>query len=139
MRIELVDTPVRIDQTPRNADTADEQAFVPSVHVGGDGTVAVTYYDFRNNTPAAGVPTDYWIVHCHASFAQATSWGNEARLTTTSFDMEQAPAARGPLGFFVGDYEGLANVGNSFIPVFTAVNNSNTANRTDILYTTATP
>jgi BNR repeat-like domain len=132
-------TPIRVNQTPRTTDTADEQAFVPSVHVAGDGTVGVTYYDFRNNTAAPGVPTDYWIVHCHASCANAANWGNEARLTTSSFDMEQAPAARGPNGFFVGDYEGLANVGNSFVPVFVAVNNGNIANRTDVFYTTATP
>jgi hypothetical protein len=133
-------TPIRINQTPRSTDTAVEQAFVPSVRVANDGAVAVTYYDFRFNTPAAGVPTDYWIVHCHALCANASSWGNEARLTTTgSFDIEQAPAARGPFGFFVGDYEGLTNIGRNFVPVFVAVNNGNASNRTDVFYTTATP
>ena len=53
--------PVKVNQTTNNA-----AAFTPSVHVAGDGTVAVTYYDFRNNTPVAGALTDYWIAHCHA-------------------------------------------------------------------------
>src|SRR5439155_1365984 len=40
----------RIDRSP-----GDVQAFTPSVHVASDGTVGVTYYDFRNNTAAPGV------------------------------------------------------------------------------------
>jgi hypothetical protein len=38
------------------------QAFTPSVAVAADGTVGVTYYDFRNNTDTPGLPTDYWFV-----------------------------------------------------------------------------
>ncbi len=130
-------TPIKVDQTPRSATTADEQAFVPDVHVAADGTVAVTYYDFRNNDPSPGVPTDYWIVRCHANCTNPASWaGNEDRLTTNSFDIEQAPAARGPFGYFLGEYEGLTNIGNSFVPVFVAVNNGNPANSTDVFSTT---
>jgi hypothetical protein len=134
--------PVRINQTPRNSTTANEQAFLPAVRVAADGTVAVSYYDFRNNTPSSGVPTDYWIVHCHAAAANcsnAASWGDEARLSSTSFDFEQAPSARGPFGFFVGDYEGLVNNGNKFLPVFIQVNDGNASNRTDVFFTTAGP
>ena len=129
--------PIRINQTPRSSTTADEQAFVPGIHVAPDGTVAVTYYDFRQNTPTPGVPTDYWIVHCHSACTNPASWaGNENRLTTSSFDIEQAPAARGPFGYFLGEYEGLTNVGNSFAPVFVAVNDGDPANRTDVFSTT---
>jgi hypothetical protein len=98
-------TPVKVSQTPPNADVANEQAWVQAVHV-ADGTIAVTYYDFRNNTADPAVPTDYWMVHCHLSCADAASWGDEIRLTNTSFDIEQAPFARGPNGFFLGEYEG---------------------------------
>ena len=129
--------PVKVSQTPDNADVADEQAWVPAVDVATNGTIAVTYYDFRNNDPSAGVPTDYWIVHCHSACADASSWGNEARLTNTSFDMEQAPFARGPNGFFLGEYEGLTNLGNVFMPLFAIVNNGSPANRTDIVVRTA--
>jgi hypothetical protein len=130
-------TPIKVNQTPRNANVANDQAFVAGVHVIADGTVGVTYYDFRNNTAAAGVPTDYWIVHCHADCTSPASWASESRLTTSSFDIEQAPAARGPFGFFLGEYEGLTNIGNRFVPAFIAVNNGNAANSTDLFATSA--
>jgi hypothetical protein len=130
--------PIKVNQTPRSSNTADEQAFVPNVHVTPDGTVAVTYYDFRNNTQSPGVPTDYWIVHCHADCTNPASWaGNENRLTSSSFDIEQAPAARGPFGYFLGEYEGLTNIGNRFASIFVGVNNGNPANSTDVFGTTA--
>jgi hypothetical protein len=134
-------TPIRVNQTPRSADTANEQAWVPDVHVAADGTIATSYYDFRNNTPAPGATTDYWLVHCHPSgattCADSSDWESETRLTDTSFDMEQAPFARGPLGFFVGEYEGLSSGGSTFWPLFTIVNDGHPENRTDIVVTTA--
>jgi len=106
---------VKVNKTPTNIPIGNQQAFTPSVDVAADGTVAVTYYDFRNNTNAAPLPTDYWVVHCHPGVAStctnASEWGNEVRLTDASFDMRQAPFA---LGFFTGDYEGLASAGNDF-------------------------
>ena len=129
--------PIKVNQTPRSSTPANQQAFVAGVHVAADGTVAVTYYYFRNNDSNSGVPTDYWIVHCHAVCSSPTNWGGESRLTTASFDIEQAPAARGPFGYFLGEYEGLTSIGNVFMPVFVAVNNGNAANRTDVFSTTA--
>ena len=42
-----------------NASPSGVAAFTPSVDVASDGTVAVTYYDFRNNTPnTSTLPTD---------------------------------------------------------------------------------
>jgi len=123
--------PVRVNKT-----TNDAAAFTPSVAVAANGTVAVTYYDFRNNTPAAGALTDYWIVHCHSDCARAASWGSEARISPSSFDIETAPVAR---GFFLGDYQGLTSVGNQFLPFFIQANSGNTANRTDAFATTVSP
>ncbi len=131
--------PIKVNQTPRNANPADNQAFVPNIRVAGDGSVAVTYYDFRNNDSSPGVPTDAWIVRCASNCGSASNWDDEARLSTTSFDIEQAPAARGPFGYFLGEYEGLANVGNSFVVAFIQVNNGNVANRTDLFGTRVTP
>jgi hypothetical protein len=132
--------PIQISQTPRNASLpANQQAFVPNIRVAADGTVGVTYYDFRNNDANPGVPTDYWIVHCHANCWDASNWGDEARLTTTSFNIEQAPAARGPYGYFLGEYEGLTNIGNSFVPIFIQVNNGNAGNSTDVFGTMTIP
>ena len=43
---------VKVNKTPTGIPIANQQAFTPSVDVGADGTIAVTYYDFRSNTPA---------------------------------------------------------------------------------------
>jgi hypothetical protein len=120
--------PVQISQTPH------AQAFTPSIAVTAGGTVGVTYYDFRNNTPSPGLPTDYWLVHCHADCANSTQWSETH--VAGPFDMETAPTA---LGLFVGDYEGLAGVGNSLLPFFVQANSGNLANRTDVFATTVSP
>jgi hypothetical protein len=102
------------------------QAFTPSIHVASDGTVGVTYYDFRNNTPAPGLPTDQWFVHCHPT-SDCTDPGNWAENHVDgSFDIENA--ARAP-GYFLGDYEGLSSIGTSFESFFsetTATDKDNT-------------
>ncbi len=124
--------PVKINQT-----TGGAAAFTPSVHVAADGTVGVTYYDFRNNTSAPGVPTDYWLVHCHAASSDCTNPANWAEVHVAgSFDIEIAPVAR---GLFLGDYQGLASFGNTFVPFFIQTNTGNTSNRTDAFATTAGP
>jgi hypothetical protein len=136
-------TPIKVNQTPTDIALANQQAFVPAVRVADDGTVAIAYYDFRFNDSNPGVPTDYWIVHCHpdgtTSCTDLANWGDEARLSSGSFDIEQAPAARGPFGYFLGEYEGLASVGNNFLPVFIQVNNGNPSNSTDVFSTVVGP
>ena len=109
---------IKVNRTPTGISAGNQQAFTPSVHVSENGTVGVTYYDFRNNmTDAATLPTDYWIVHCHADCSSGSSWVDEARLTDASFDMRKAPNAG---GFFTGDYEGLTAVGDRFGAFFSA-------------------
>jgi BNR repeat-like domain len=135
--------PIKVSQTPPSADPANEQAWVPAVDVADNGTIAVTYYDFRFNTSAPGVPTDHWMVHCHPSAtvtcAQTNDWGDELRLTDRSFDVEKLPFARGPNGYFVGEYEGLANAGNSFRPLFAIGLDDAVGRTTDIVTATAGP
>ena len=110
---------IQVNRTPTNIPLANQQAFTPSVHVASDGTVSVTYYDFRNNTAAVPLQTDYFMVHCHptapTTCASGANWGAELRLTDTSFDMRQAPFA---VGFFTGDYEGLSNIGLDLLAFF---------------------
>jgi hypothetical protein len=113
-------TPIQINRTPTTIPSGNQQAFTPSIRVAEDGTIGVTYYDFRNNTPdPATLPTDYFIVHCHTSMTVSCTnpadWASETQLTRVSFDMRKAPVAR---GFFVGDYEGLTVAGGSFVPFF---------------------
>lgn len=119
--------PVKVNQTTNNA-----AAFTPSVYVAANGTVGVTSYDFRNNTAAVGVPTDYWLVHCFAG-ADCTNQANWSETHVAgSFDIETAPVSR---GYFLGDYEGLTSVesgSNPFLPFFVQTNTGNTANRTDV-------
>ena len=119
--------PMKVNQTPNGA-----AAFLPSVEVADDGTVGVTYYDIRNNTATPSLPTDVWIVHSHDAGA---TFGSEAHVAGP-FDFTTAPDAG---GYFLGDYEGLGSIGNAFAPFFAATNSGNTANPTDIYFTTASP
>jgi hypothetical protein len=116
------------------------QAFTPNVQVASDGTIGVTYADFRNNGPDPGLPTDYWFVHCHPSSQnclESSSWvESHVAGSFGSFDMEIAPDA---VGYFVGDYQGLAPSGTKFLSVFGAPNTGNTSNRTDIFSSLISP
>jgi hypothetical protein len=116
--------PISINQTPANAPEANRQAFDPSVKVNDDGTVAVTYFDTRNNTAAPGLLTDLWAVFANpydrhnapGGLANPANWGDELRLTPHSFDIEQAPRSTNENnGYFLGDYQGLAAVGDRFL------------------------
>jgi hypothetical protein len=111
--------PIKINQTPGNISVGDQQAFTARIAVNASGTLAVSYYDFRNpDGVATGLPTDNWIVFASSNFTNPASWGGEERLTTSSFNMRLAPSAG---GFFVGDYQGLVaggNDANSFSALF---------------------
>lgn len=119
--------PTKIDNAPSGV-----QAFTPTIAVADDGTVGVAYYDFRNNSGAPGLPTDYWFTSCTSACASSGSW--DETHVSGSFNMENAPVAR---GYFLGDYEGIAAAGNNFGLLFarTALA-TNTAN---VVYTQVTP
>src|SRR6266568_4309347 len=105
-------------------------AFTPTVAVNSGGTVAVTYYDFRNpDGSTVGQPTDYWFT---ASTDHGASFGDETRITPTSFDILNAPNAG---GLFLGDYEGLDVNGTAFVPFFVKTNDEDKSNRTDVFTT----
>ena len=108
--------PIKVNQTPAIPDhPLRAQAFLPSVAVAADGTVGVTYYDFRNDD-LSGELADYFFVSCTATCSDPASWaGHETRLTDASFDYLQAPSAG---GLFLGDYQGLASDGTDFLPAF---------------------
>lgn len=122
-------SPIKVNQTP-TADPGEpagnDQAFTPMVQVLNDGTVAVSYYDFRNNTSDGGAttPTDAFVVHCHTNCSSSGSWGDEIKVTDASFDSRKAPVAR---GFFLGDYEGLGSNGSAVFPFFAATHGSDPA------------
>jgi hypothetical protein len=113
--------PTRINQTPQIlANPLRSQAFIPAIVPAGSGTLAVTYYDFRNDVDTPGLElADYFAAFCTPSASKPCSdpanWGNELRLTPKSFNMLDAPVAG---GHFLGDYMGLAAAGTSVYPVF---------------------
>ena len=88
--------------------------------VSSDGTVTVTYDDFRNDIDGPEL-ADHFAVHCHAASedcSEPASWadaGDEVVLTDTSFNILEAPVAR---ELFLGDYVGLASDGIDFLSVF---------------------
>ncbi len=115
--------PIRISQDPFVA------AFTASIAVAAEGAVGVTYYDFRSNTPDPGtLPTDVWFVHCHAACTDPANWA-ESHIAGP-FDLDTAPFSG---GLFLGDYEGLVAVGDSFLAFFARTNSGDLSNRSDIV------
>jgi BNR repeat-like domain len=115
------------------------QAFTPMVRVADDGdadtdgTVAVTYYDFRTDSAASpGLTTNTWIIRSTDGGETFPPENEEA--VGDPYDMRQAPDA---LGYFVGDYEGLDWAADGFKPFFVRTNDAMPANRTDVFATTA--
>jgi hypothetical protein len=87
-------------------------AFTPSVRANTNGTIAVSYYDFRNlGVSRLPLPTDHWIT---LSSDGGLTFGSEAHVAGP-FDMLSAPNAR---GYFIGDYVGLDANGSLFRPFF---------------------
>ena len=67
--------PIRIDRTPPNANILRQQAFVPSIEVGPDGELVVTYYNFQNDTAETPEATDYWSVFCSSDCTRRAGRG----------------------------------------------------------------
>ncbi|OLC39375.1 MAG: hypothetical protein AUH81_01455 [Candidatus Rokubacteria bacterium 13_1_40CM_4_69_5] len=127
-------TPIQINRTPTNIRSGDQQAFTPTVRAAADGTIGVTYYDFRNTTPCpivSGRPDCTGV----SLKTDSANWASEARITPASFDMRKAPVAR---GFFVGDYEALAVIGNEFKPFFVQ-SGIVTGDPSDVFFTSVGP
>ncbi len=109
--------PVKINKTPVRSNPFRQAAFLPAIAVNQDGVLAVTYYDFRRDNNS-GELTDQFALFCNPATSNcgiAASWGRERRLTTSSFDILDAPVAG---GHFLGDYMGLESVSRVFHPAF---------------------
>jgi BNR/Asp-box repeat len=116
-----------------NLNSAGTSAFLPSVHVADDGTVGVSFYDFRNNTPDPDtLPTDNWLIHCHTACSTPANW-TETHVDGP-FDSQNFPQAG---GFFPGDYLGLDNVGSDFASLY--ITSGATANSADAFYASVGP
>jgi hypothetical protein len=119
--------PVQANQAPNAA------AFTPAVSAAG-GVLAVSYYDTRDDDPAdrSHFLVSAWIA---TSLDQGTTW-QEARLAGP-FDLQTAPFTEE--GYFLGDYQGLASDGTSFLAFFAAVNSGNASDPTSIVFRRVSP
>lgn len=110
--------PVRINRTPQGGPTLNRQAFLPSVHVAGNGAVGVSYYDFRHNDSGPEALADHWFIWCHPEAVDCTRgsrWNPEVRISQDSFDMLMTPFAN---GLFLGDYVGLSATEDDFLLLY---------------------
>ena len=109
--------PVEINSVPA------VEAFTPSVAILADGTIGVSYFDFRNNTSnPSELITDYWFT----SSADGVHWSEQH--IAGPFNLDLAPYAE---GLFLGDYQSLTVIGQAFVPFFVQTNNQGLANPTD--------
>jgi hypothetical protein len=102
---------------PQRVNTPTGQpAFTGSVAVSSDGTVGVTYYQF-DATSLGSMPTRYFIKTFPAFLIGARNIDTSITPVPVAgpFNMLDTPFA---LGYFTGDYQGLATAGTSFVPVF---------------------
>ena len=103
------------------------QAFVPAVAVNDRGEVAVTYYSFSAAaSQSRALMTQYWIT---LSKDGEGAWTTAQPVAPRPFDLRTAPFNS---GYFLGEYQGLAGAGHSFVAVATFTNGRNLDNRTDI-------
>jgi hypothetical protein len=110
--------PARVNHDP------NVPAFSPTVAIRDDGTIGVTYFDFRNNSAdPTTLPTDLWL----AQSADGATW-RESHVAGP-FDLALAPNAE---GLFLGDYHALASIGTTFVPFYVRTNDGNPGNRTDV-------
>jgi hypothetical protein len=128
-------TPQRINQTPDSPPAGSGQAFLPQVDVAYNGTVAVTYYDFRNNTAEAGNTTDYWMTTCWGPRCGRGTGHWDERHLAGPFDVGTAVSSFG--GAFVGTYVGLTHRIGSFLATFVMTTGDPT-NPQDV-YVSSTP
>jgi hypothetical protein len=97
-------------------------AFSPTVRYLPGGVVAVTYYDLRDYAAGTSVlSTSAWLTE---SADGGKTW-HELRLQSP-FDLNKAPPADKGFGtaLFLGDNQGLALVGSSAVPFYTATTSS---------------
>ena len=125
--------------TPRAITGRGTQAFMPALSAAPDGTLALSYYDFRRDRRRDRVlTTDVWLREPHDGGA---TW-HESRLAGP-FDMRTAPVAGLPTGagrhraLFLGDYTGLVAVPGGFGAALPLARPLARHGRSDIFFTTS--
>ena len=118
--------PGRGRPTPRGVD-----AFTAMVDVDGQGRVAVSYYDFRNDRPATRScrPTSGWLTRTTAGRASPTRIGSRRRRSTCG-----RPRRARLLRRRLHRPDALRR---AFHPLWVGANDGNLANRTDVFHQSA--
>ena len=99
-------------------------AFTPTLRVRADGSVGLLHFDLRSNSAdARTLLADLWLLSSH----EGLRWTETA--LARGFDLAWAPSVTG--GYFLGDYQGLASAGNSWLPLVVLPGQS-AANRSDV-------
>ncbi|MFC4587982.1 sialidase family protein [Sphaerisporangium corydalis] len=114
--------PIRVDKSPQSPPGGAGQAFLPQVDVDDDGNVAVTYHDFRNNTPDPGAPTDVWMVTCRSLLCAGLPGLWRERHLAGPFDIEKAATWSGAP--FLGTSVGLGHTRAGFYAALVLTNDT---------------
>ncbi|GAC1524323.1 MAG: sialidase family protein [Thermoleophilaceae bacterium] len=101
---------------PRPVATPATQAFLPSLAVAGDGTVGVSWDDFRNDRPGSReLTTDVFFAHSHDG---GSSW-QESHVAGSFDTLTAAPTdSTNVAGRFLGDFQAIAGLPAGFGAVF---------------------
>jgi hypothetical protein len=102
--------PRRISDGPANAPN-----FTPAVAVDDLGQVGVSYYSMRNNPAGSSNLIDEYLT---VGGPRGRSFSRGRRQSFGSWDVRAAAIADGQ--FFLGDYQGLAAAGRTFLPLWVA-------------------
>ncbi|WP_214410584.1 sialidase family protein [Sphaerisporangium fuscum] len=114
--------PIRVDRSPESPAGGNGQAFLPQVDVSDNGTVAVTYHDFRNNTPEPGAPTDVWMLTCRGRRCGEAPAAWRERHLAGPFDIERAATWSGAP--FLGTSVGLGHTRAGFYAALVLTNDT---------------
>lgn len=115
--------PVRVNGNPAVA------AFLPAMNVRADGMIGVSYFDLRPNTSDANtLYTSIWL----ARSTDAVNW--QENQVSGPFSLSMAPQSTwgNGLAYFLGDYQGLASAGSTFVPFYSRTTGQGESNRTDV-------
>jgi len=108
------------------------QAFVPALAIARNGTLGVSWDDFRNDRAGdKKLITDVFFAHSHD---RGETW-TEAHLAG-SFDTLTAPptGSTGIQGRFLGDYQALVPIGNDFGAIFAQARPKASAGPSDVFF-----
>lgn len=116
---------------PKVVANVPAQTLEPAVAVAGDGTVGVTWYDFRNDRSGdRGLTTDYWFAYSRDA---GKTWSQHH--LAGPFDLRSSRRTDRP----VGVYEGLAGLPHAFASTFIQAKPQAKLGSEDVFFARVTP